>query len=180
MRPSARRHLLFWSVALLGLLLDQAGKFAVFSRFDVDASEVAPAVPGVFGFLCHYNYGALWGLGEGHTIALVAVSFAAMGVILWLFVSARPPRRITDIALAVMMAGAMGNQIDRLAFGCVRDFIKLSFWETYPVFNVADSWLVIGVGLMLVSLATGGREEPKPETPASRRSRPTPSGRPKA
>jgi len=159
MRRPARRHLLFASAALVGALVDQVAKALVAARFPEDAVEAAPVIPGLVGILRHRNYGALWGLGDDYPTLLILISFAAMGLIVWLFVSAKPHRRLTDLALALMMAGAVGNLIDRLLLGYVSDFIKLLFVK-YPVFNLADVWLTVGVGLMLVGLAFGRKPQP--------------------
>lgn len=178
MRRSARSHALFWTVALGAALVDQVTKFAVFASLSLDALAPVPFIPGVIGLLPHHNYGALGGLGANHPVLLLVVSFAAMLLILWLFLSARPTRRLSDAALAVMMAGALGNQIDRVVFGKVRDFVHLTFWPRYPVFNLADAWLVIGVGLMLIALAAGGKQSPAAPSaePAGRPSGPRKSG----
>ena len=164
MRRTPRRHLLFWSVAVLGTLADQATKALVDARFSEGAE--AAVVPGLLGVRRHSNPGALAGLAGGHPTLLIFISFAAMGVILWLFLSAKPQRRLTDLALAMMMAGAVGNVIDRLFLGHVRDFIQFLFWPQYPVFNLADVWLTVGVGLMLIGLVFG-RKAPAASEPAA-------------
>lgn len=160
----SRRHLLFWSVAALGTAADQITKILVGLRFPEVSDEPAPLVPGLFGILRHRNEGALIGLGGDHPTLLIVISFVAMGVILWLFVSAKPHQRLTDLALTMMMAGAAGNLIDRLVLGHVRDFIQFLFWRQYPVFNLADVWLTIGVGLMLLGLAFSRQTQAPAET----------------
>jgi signal peptidase II len=161
-RRDRRSHFIFWTIALLGTLFDQATKIYVHDvypdeLFRDDPEKVVSVIPGVWGIHSHHNYGALAGLAEGHTTLLIVVSFLAMGVILWLFLSATPHSRLADAALGSMMAGAIGNQIDRLFIGSVRDFIHLLFIR-WPIFNVADACLVLGVVLMLLTLILGDRK----------------------
>ena len=109
------------------------------------------------------NSGAAFGLGQGYTIILTAVAVAVVAVII------RFARRLGSapwaISLGLILGGAVGNLVDRLfrepgpMRGAVIDFISLfdDSGDVWPVFNVADSALVIGVVLALVLELTGRR-----------------------
>jgi len=82
------------------------------------------------------------------------VSLAAIFFILWYYRKLRPEQRWLQVALAFVLTGAVGNFIDRLARGYVVDFIQWHWWNRpdlyWPTFNVADSLIVVGVGMLLL------------------------------
>ncbi len=88
------------------------------------------------------NSGALFGLMQGWNLLVISISVIALAILLACFFSRRYAKYSLPIALFI--AGIIGNLADRIAFGYVRDFIMISVW---PVFNLADSYLVTGVCL---------------------------------
>lgn len=114
------------------------------------------------------NPGAAFGLFPGSRVALVAVSVAAVVVVL---VSAWNPRtRLgTLLPLGLILGGAIGNLIDRVRLGEVVDFIQVGIPPRYywPVFNVADSAVTIGVVWIALGLAVRGREPAAEDTSPS-------------
>jgi signal peptidase II len=112
------------------------------------------------------NPGSAFGLfSSGGMLSRVVLSLVAIGAVIGMFVmlkKARPDQKILHWALALIAAGAIGNLIDRLYYGVVTDFILWHVgdrvpngftWEhEWPVFNVADIVLVIGVGLMVIDM----------------------------
>lgn len=97
------------------------------------------------------NPGSAFGLFPGQSwpiFILSAVVFFALLIVLWRW--GRPGTRVFQAGLGLICGGAIGNIIDRIAFGEVVDFIDLEFW---PVFNLADLAIVIGVGITLVIVA---------------------------
>ena len=82
----------------------------------------------------------------------VLISVVAIGVILYLY-RRTADKKLESLSLILILGGALGNLIDRIRFGFVIDFIdwfyKGSHW---PTFNVADIWITVGVGLLLVDL----------------------------
>lgn len=98
------------------------------------------------------NSGVAFGLGAGVPFPYYIFSMAAVAVILYLFARRRAGGLRRQIALSLVLGGAVGNLIDRLASGEVVDFIELGYghWH-WPVFNVADSAVTIGVTLFALS-----------------------------
>ncbi len=98
------------------------------------------------------NTGAAWGVFSGHTATLIIVS--ALLIIALLIFNFFIKRKTTFycISFAFILGGALGNLIDRLTLGYVRDFIFLDFFPTFPVFNLADSFLTIGAIMMVIYL----------------------------
>jgi signal peptidase II len=134
------RSLLLCTVALL---LDQLSKVLILHFFD--AGESLPVFPGIFHLTYVQNTGAAFGLLKGQQALFMIFSCA---VIIWMIGSLKRSARqgSLDWASALILAGALGNLIDRARMRFVIDFIDLRVW---PVFNVADSALTIGVAVLL-------------------------------
>ena len=98
------------------------------------------------------NSGVAFGLGAGLPFPYYVFSLAAVVVILYLFFKQRVSGFPRQLALALIMGGALGNLIDRLRFGEVVDFIEIGYgrWH-WPVFNVADSAVTVGVILFAIT-----------------------------
>jgi signal peptidase II len=98
------------------------------------------------------NSGVAFGLGAGTRFPFYVFSIAAACGIVWLIARGRVRRPLHQIALALILGGALGNLVDRVTTGLVVDFILLSFrqWD-FPVFNVADSAVTVGVALFALT-----------------------------
>lgn len=109
-----------------------------------------PIIPGVFQLTSAHNTGAAWGMLPGKKwffLAMTIVVCAAIAVIL-----IRGRKRMTVLArvtLSLLLAGALGNAFDRVALSYVRDMFDFCLIN-FPIFNVADSALTVGCGLMIV------------------------------
>jgi signal peptidase II len=128
-------------------------------------------LPGWLHFHCTANEGAVFGLGQGNRWLFVLVSVLAIGFLLYLFATSLPRQRLYQVIVGMLLAGVLGNLYDRVVFGYVRDMIFMLPGRTWPawmadalpsgwtwtraqifpwIFNVADAFLCVGVGLMLV------------------------------
>jgi signal peptidase II len=98
-------------------------------------------IPGVLDLSRHWNEGAVWGIGAGHELLLLVLTAAILPAVVALAWHDRTlPAPLW--ALGLVLGGAAGNLYDRVVFGAVRDFLDLGWW---PVFNLADSAIVVGV-----------------------------------
>jgi lipoprotein signal peptidase len=100
------------------------------------------------------NHGALWGIGGGQKGAangfFAGVSaLAAVSILVWGLRRGPASERWLSAALGLILGGTIGNLYDRLVFGGVRDFLHFTYVE-FPVFNIADSCLVVGACLLLL------------------------------
>jgi signal peptidase II len=145
-----KRHVTGLLLALAVLALDQATKWAVLQSLDPYHAVV---VTSFFNLVLVWNrgvsFGMLAGAGEHGPWLLTALA-AAIGAFLlvWLYRETRPVPRL---ALWLVLAGAVGNTIDRLRLGAVVDFLDFhAFGYHWPAFNVADSAICIGAGLILL------------------------------
>lgn len=109
-----------------------------------------PLIPGVVAIRSVHNSGMAMGLFQGQALGILAVSALLMGVCAWLLVSLKPGG-LAAAAVSMMAGGALGNIVDRVWLGCVRDMFDLQFMDFY-VFNVADVGVVLGAVLCGVSV----------------------------
>jgi lipoprotein signal peptidase len=99
------------------------------------------------------NHGALFGLGDGHNTLFCVISvFAAVAIVYWVTRRAAARDWLLCAALGLILAGTLGNLYDRAVFGGVRDFLHFNIEGVidWPIFNLADSCLVCGAGLLLL------------------------------
>ncbi len=107
------------------------------------------------------NLGASFGMMPGYRPLFIAVSACVLIAIAAFVLRRRPERPWVVVALGLVAGGALGNLIDRVAFGWVTDFIRIPF--DFPVFNVADSSVVVGVAMLIWWLLFGpASAEPVP------------------
>jgi signal peptidase II len=142
-----RRSLaLLFTVAGLVFALDFATK-----RWATESLAHRDSVPVLGEFLrltYTRNSGVAFGLGAGTNFPFYVFSLLAAGAILVLFLRGRVQGRVRETALALIFGGAVGNLVDRITTGLVVDFVDVGVgaWR-FPVFNVADSAVTVGVAL---------------------------------
>jgi len=156
--PDSKAHLIFWSILLVGLGLDLWSKKAVFEF--LDQREAFPVIDGFLQLVRALNDGAAWGMFSGKSYFLTAVSIIALLAIFAVFLFGQSRQRSVHVALGLFAAGICGNLYDRIFNGgLVRDFIDVVYWpgKHWPAFNVADSLLCIGVGLLIISTFSTGK-----------------------
>jgi signal peptidase II len=155
---------LYLLLAIGGILLDQVVKAWVRAEVPPGGSIGGKPWPGVFEITLTFNKGIAFGLfqGAGVFMAPIALGMAlAAGVY-----SFRNPKDSmpSHAAMGLLASGAVGNLIDRVAFGKVTDM----FWFrliNFPVFNVADACITIATGLLLLTWLTDKKPEKKPQEP---------------
>ena len=140
-------------VIILGLLLtilDQMTKQMVRWSFNVGESDVV--IAGFFNLTYVRNTGAAWGILSGQNIGLILLSVIMLLFIIFFRRSFMSDTLVHRIALGMMIGGILGNLLDRLRFGWVTDFLDFYIKDYHwPVFNVADICICVGVGLYIVS-----------------------------
>ena len=170
MAPKLRVLLLAFAIALP---LDLLTKFLV-DRYIGYADRIT-VIEGFF-YLTHVrNPGAAFGLFAESDVLLrqfffIGVSFLAIFIILSFFRQLAPGDRLSSLALGLILGGAVGNLFDRIARGEVVDFLHFRLWGGYswPDFNLADSFIVVGVGVLLLELLASegeNRARAEPDEP---------------
>lgn len=153
---------MFYAYAILAVLLvigDQLTKLAV--RAGIPLGGSVPFIPGVLELTYVQNTGAAFSILRSHTWLLTLTSAVVVLVICYLIVKGFFKNALGRWAAMLVLAGGMGNLIDRAVFGCVTDMLKTTFID-FPVFNVADCCITVGVPLLfLYVLLYVGRDEKK-------------------
>jgi signal peptidase II len=150
---------LFLILALAGAALDLLSKHLAFEHIKYSHDEVT-VIDGLFSFGRTLNPGVIFGMGHGAQTLWLVVSIVAVPAILAIFFSIRKPRWILSISLGFILAGTIGNMYDRVMppFHAVRDFIKFytvkadGTQAVWPLFNLADSFICVGVFLLTVEM----------------------------
>ncbi len=140
----------------------------------LDLGEVVVVFPGWFSLTHVLNQGAAFGiLGAGGSLRRVVLIAAAVGAVAalgWLLLRMDPTRRWERAAAAAVIGGALGNLIDRLAYGAVVDFLDVHAGRYHwPAFNVADSAITVGVSVLVLASFAESRATPRGSVAASER-----------
>jgi signal peptidase II len=201
--PERSFRILLWTLALVGVGLDQGTKYGMFAWLKDHSEHTSP----VFRFdqgpafqlqarhqfnaatgenEPQVNSGALFGwLGDYKDLAnngfAVVSLLAALAIIYWSFRATTARDRWLCIALGLILAGTVGNLFDRAVFGGVRDFLDFYWTDAFakehhwPTFNIADCCLVSGAFLLLLqSFGASTATEKRPQaTPATATAQPT-------
>lgn len=140
------------SISSLVVIVDRMAKYLLLKKFS--EGESAAIVPGIFHITMVLNSGAAFGLFKGGS-PFFMIS-AALVVVLILFYLWRGGCKDSLIlsALGLILGGAVGNLIDRMAFGYVIDFLDFRVW---PVFNIADASITIGASILALKLVLNKR-----------------------
>lgn len=155
-RTRLASYRLFWGLAVVILVLDQATKAWVAARIPFNplhahGGSFDREVIGGFLYLIHVgNTGAAWSMFSGQSVLLALLAAATLvGIFLWRHsLGLRQP--LGQVCFGLLCGGVIGNLVDRLLHGHVIDFVDLHFGSyIYPTFNVADSGICVGVLLYL-------------------------------
>ena len=158
--------MIFLSLVLVVLLvlIDQAIKYYVISNISLYETFYTFSIGGhdLFSITHVRNNGAAWSIMEGKTILLTVIAAAAIIFILFLIASGRFKLRLEVFMLSFIMAGGIGNLIDRIKYKEVIDYISTDFMD-FPVFNFADICVVVGaigfcISYLIVETVNGRRK----------------------
>ena len=153
---SVAQWLALGAIALAAVAADQLTKHIVASRLRLD-DEVHVLGP----LWIHHvqNSGIAFGLFASATSIVIVLTAVAVAWMLGFFARSGSRHPILPVALGLVIGGSISNLVDRVRLGHVTDFLDLRFW---PAFNLADSFIVIGVAILLASLIVGepGRRRP--------------------
>ena len=156
--------MLYAILAVLLVVLDQAVKLAV--RANLAPGRAIPFIPYVLDLTYVQNTGAAFSILRQHTWVLTLTSAVVVLILCWLIVKGFFQNTLGRVSAALVLAGGMGNLIDRAVFGSVTDMFMTTFID-FPVFNVADCCITVGVPLLfLYVLLYVGKDEKAEEDKA--------------
>lgn len=122
------------------LLVDQFFKFLILKYLGLSATYVV--IKGIFSITPTLNTGGGFGILPNQTLLFILISLITIIFIIYTLLSRKLKGKIFVYSISMILAGALGNLVDRLRLGAVIDFIDFKVW---PVFNIADSSITIGV-----------------------------------
>ena len=162
----------YYFYALIVFILDQVSKWFIVKR--IPLGEERPVLGDFFMLTSHRNRGAAFGILQNQRWFFIVITLIVVIGILWYMRRTIGERKVLlSFALSLLLGGAIGNFIDRALFGEVVDFLQLTFdfslfgkaiYYIYPIFNLADSAIVIGVILIFLESLLTWRKEKKGAT----------------
>lgn len=137
----------YLSLTTILVIIDQLTKYLTVQN--IALYDQVDFIPGFMSWTYIQNTGAAWSILEGQMWFFYLVTVIVSAVILYFLYTEGKKDRIFGTILAIILGGTLGNFIDRLLYQYVIDMIKVEF-ISFPVFNVADSFLTVGVILLFV------------------------------
>jgi signal peptidase II len=139
------------AVTLAAVLADQVTKHVVASALSLDEEL---HVVGPFSIHHVQNSGIAFGLFSSATSVVIVLTTVAVAWMLGFFARSGARHPLLPAAIGLLLGGSLSNLIDRIRLGHVTDFLDLRYW---PAFNLADSFIVIGVAILLAALVAADR-----------------------
>ncbi|WP_077303387.1 signal peptidase II [Virgibacillus pantothenticus] len=153
----------YYIIALLIIALDQASKWLIVTRLEL--GERLTIIENFFYITSHRNTGAAWGILEGQMTFFYIVTVIVVAVVVYYIQAYAKDSKLLGLALSFVLGGAVGNFIDRVFRKEVVDFFDfIIFGYDFPIFNVADSSLVVGVFLIIITMFIDERRKGKMST----------------
>ncbi|MEB8067734.1 signal peptidase II [Mammaliicoccus fleurettii] len=148
-----------WSTFIVLLIVfDQLTKFIIVKSLEV--GESVKVISKVIYITSHRNQGAAWGILQGKMWLFYIVTVVVLVILFMFFKNEGYGQPVMQLGLSLLIAGSIGNFIDRLFRGEVVDFIDTYiFGYNFPIFNVADAALTIGVIVLIIVILFEGKEE---------------------
>lgn len=149
-------YIIYWAVITSVIALDMITKFISYAL--LSKVETVPIIKGVIHFTYVENRGAAFGMLKDHRWVFISISTVVIIAFLCYLFLGHAESRLMGVALSLVTAGGLGNMVDRLALGYVVDFIDFRLIN-FAVFNVADSCVCIGAGMLILYLILEIRKE---------------------
>ena len=144
-----KKKLLIFSIILI--IIDQLSKLFIINNFDVDTG--IEVIPSFFSILYIRNTGAAWGIFSSSTIFLAILSMIFLLFALKYVLKSKNLNNFKVFNYSMLFAGIIGNLIDRIVRKYVIDFLSFKiFFYNFPVFNIADCFIVISIILILIDM----------------------------
>lgn len=157
--------MVYFLIAFIVFLVDQGTKYLIATGLTI--GEQIPVIGNFFLITSHRNRGAAFGiLQDQRWFFIVITTVVVIGIVWYMLKVKNQPNKLLPFALSLVLGGAIGNFLDRAVSGEVVDFLQFNFGSyTFPIFNVADSCIVVGVALIILdSLLEIRREKQSAQT----------------
>ncbi|MCU9612178.1 signal peptidase II [Caldibacillus lycopersici] len=152
--------MLYYLITLLIIGIDQLTKWLIVAKMQY--GESITIIEDFLYITSHRNQGAAWGILQGQMWFFYLITVLVIGFLIYYLQKHGKGKPLFSIAIALMLGGAIGNFIDRLFRKEVVDFINVYIFNyDFPIFNVADSALVVGVTLLIIQMLLEERKSKK-------------------
>lgn len=144
-----KRWISIYGIAIILIMIDQWTKWLVVKNMEL--GESIPIIDSFFYITSHRNSGAAWGILQDQMVFFYIITVIVVGFIIFYIQKYAKDSMLLGISLALVLGGAIGNFIDRLLRKEVVDFFDIYIGSyNYPIFNIADSALVVGVIFLFI------------------------------
>ncbi|ODP26883.1 Signal peptidase II [Paenibacillus nuruki] len=142
--------MIYYVIAIIAIIVDQLTKYWIATG--MERGDQISVIGNFFLITSHRNQGAAFGILQNQRWFFVVVTLIVVVAIIWYIQKVKSqPDKLLPVALSLVLGGAIGNFIDRARMGEVVDFLQFNFGSyTFPIFNVADSCIVVGVALIII------------------------------
>lgn len=138
-------------LSIIFIIIDQLSKIIVVNNLTNNKS--IEVIKSFFYLTYTNNKGAAFSILTGRRILLILVALIVIGVLIYYVRKNKIEGKVNKIALSLVIGGSIGNLIDRILRGAVIDFIDVKiFGYNFPIFNLADTFIVIGVFLLIIEM----------------------------
>lgn len=153
------KNVVYYILAFIVFLVDQGVKYLVATQMNI--GDEIPVIGNFFVITSHRNAGAAFGILQNQRWFFIVVTIVVVVALVWYLQKVKnSPHKLLPVALSLVLGGAIGNFLDRALTGEVVDFVQLNFGSyTFPIFNIADSAICIGVALIVLETLLEGRRE---------------------
>lgn len=144
-----KRNVFLIVIFIIGIVLDQWTKGLVANNMNL--FESIEIIPGFFSITYAQNTGAAWSMMEGQMFFFYVITVVACVLLVFYLKNLKEEQFLSKLGVIMMLSGTIGNFMDRVMFQYVRDFLDfIIFGYDFPIFNVADSFLCVGVAIILL------------------------------
>jgi signal peptidase II len=146
------------AIAMAAVAADQVTKHVIASQLRLGQSV---HVVGPFSLHHVQNTGIAFGLFANSTVVITLLTTLAVAWMVWFFARSGARHPVLPTALGLLIGGSVSNLADRIRLGHVTDFLDFRYW---PAFNLADSFICVGVAILLLTLLAADREPRRPRS----------------
>ena len=145
-------------ISFICILIDQIIKLII--SINMNVADSINVIKNFFRITYLQNTGAAFSIFSGNRIFLILITLVALLLIYFILIKGKEITKVETICYGLLIGGIIGNLIDRIAFGYVIDFLDfLIFNYNFPVFNIADTFIVISVFLIIIDTFRGDKNE---------------------
>lgn len=145
-------------LSIIFLVIDQISKILIIKL--LEPNEVITIIKNLFYIIYTNNTGAAFSILLGKRIFLIVVAILIIGILLYYIKKNKVDGKLNIIAFSLIIGGSLGNLIDRIVRGYVVDFISIKLGSyNFPIFNIADTLIVVGVFLLLIGNTGGNKND---------------------